>query len=112
MAVSWAVTPDKIEAAIRRIVAAGHPRKIIVFGSAAHADGAAPNDLDLLVVVADDVSSVRKESVRLRRALLGIVMPVDMLVVRESDFGALADRPGLIYREAVREGKIVYEASA
>lgn len=37
-------------------------------------------------------------------------MAIDIVVVRESEFLALADRPGLIYREAVRTGRMVYES--
>jgi hypothetical protein len=34
---------------------------------------------------------------------------MDILVVAESRLSELADTPGLIYREALREGKIVYD---
>jgi hypothetical protein len=38
------------------------------------------------------------------------MMPMDILVVSESKLTALADAPGLIYREALRTGKVVYES--
>lgn len=65
--------------------------------------------LDILVVVDDSVADTRAESVRLRRALRGIDMAMDILVVRASHFEALRDRIGLIYREIVREGQLVFE---
>src|SRR5579863_1177192 len=109
MAPSWAVTSEKIAEAVRRLVEAGRPKRIIVFGSAAR-DPAAANDLDLLVVTRDDLPSPRRESVRLRSALRGLSMPIDILVISERRLAELAEQPGLIYREALRTGRIEYEA--
>ena len=36
-------------------------------------------------------------------------MPMDILVVGEQWLNELAEVPGLIYREALRTGKVVYE---
>lgn len=108
---SWAITPEKIEAAIREIVKIGRPRKVILFGSAVRGEANIHSDLDILVVTGDEIVSPRKESVRIRRALRGILMPMDILVVPESQLQELANQPGLIYREALRNGKVVYETS-
>ena len=35
---------------------------------------------------------------------------MDVLAVREDDFNRLKDKIGLIYREAIRHGEVVYEA--
>jgi hypothetical protein len=43
-----------------------------------------------------------------RRALRGISMPMDILVIPEKRLQELADQPGLVYREAVRHGQVVY----
>ena len=59
-----------------------------------------------------EVESPRKESVRIRQALRGLSMPMDILVISEGRLKELGDRPGLIYREALRSGKVVYEAAA
>jgi hypothetical protein len=69
------------------------------------------SDLDILVVAGDKIDSPRKESVRIRRALKGIVMSMDILVVPENELRKLATVPGLIYREAIKNGKVVYESS-
>ncbi|MDA2938648.1 nucleotidyltransferase domain-containing protein, partial [Acidobacteria bacterium AH-259-A15] len=102
--------PKKIEDAIRRIVKLGQPRKVILFGSVAQGKINKDSDVDLLVVTDNNVESPRKESVRLRRALRGISMPIDILVVPEKRLEELAEQPGLIYREVLRHGKVVYEA--
>jgi hypothetical protein len=39
-------------------------------------------------------------------------MPMDILVISESRLKELADAPGIIYREALREGKVVYDCQS
>ena len=107
---AWAITPEKVELAVRRLVEAGRPRKVILFGSYVQGEPDRDSDLDVLVVTDNSVANARKESARLRAALRGIRMCVDLLVVREGDFNRLKDKIGLIYREAVRHGRVAYEA--
>ena len=106
----WAVTPEKVAGVIQRLIEVGHPRKIILFGSYVRNQVGRDSDLDVLVVADDRIENPRKESVRLRDAVSHIHMCMDILVVRESVFNALRDKLGLIYREASRNGKLVYEA--
>jgi len=87
------------------------PRKVILFGSVVRGEANIPSDLDILVVVGDECISPRKESVRIQQALWGIVMPMDILVISEKKLEELADHPGLIYREILQHGKVVYDAS-
>ena len=110
MQASWTITPEKIDTAIKRIVSVAHPRKVILFGSVVVGKPDIHSDVDILVVTRDEVESSRKESVRIRRALRGITMPMDILVIPEKRLQELAEQPGLVYREAVRHGRIVYEA--
>lgn len=112
MAASWAVTQDKVDAVIERIVEIVNPARVILFGSAARAELHDDSDLDLLVVVSDEVPHPRRESRRLRSALADIRMPMDLLVISERRLRELADQPGLVYGEAVRHGKVVYESPA
>jgi predicted nucleotidyltransferase len=110
MTVAWAVTPEKIDAAVKRIVEVARPRRVILFGSAVRGDGDIPGDLDVLVVVDEEDVDPLKESVRIDKALHGILMPMDILVISVGKLGELADKPGLIYREILRTGRVVYEA--
>lgn len=107
--VPWAVTNDKVRAAVERVVAASSPYAVILFGSYVRSEAKPGSDLDMLVVADDSLEHCRKESARLRRALRGISMPIDILVVRHGDFERLKDVPGLIYQEAVKKGKVAYE---
>ena len=107
---SWAITPEKVDLAVNRLVEAGRPCKIILFGSYVRGETHRDSDLDVLVVAGDAVESTRKEGVRLRHAVRGIRLCLDILVVREGDFNRLKDQIGLIYREALQHGRVVYEA--
>ena len=69
------------------------------------------SDLDILVITGDDIKNTRRESIHIRSALKGIIMAMDILVVQESKLEELANAPGLIYREALKCGKVVYESS-
>lgn len=110
MSVAWAVTPEKIEAAVRTIVRVARPQKVILFGSAVRGEVSIHSDADFLVVVKQDDKDPLKESVRIHEALWGILMPMDILVVSEGELEKLGDKPGLIYREILQTGKVVYEA--
>jgi predicted nucleotidyltransferase len=107
----WVITPEKVQTAIKRIIEVSRPRKLILFGSYVRGNMDLNSDLDILVVTGDDIENPRKESVRIRRALKGIVMSMDILVVPESKLQELVNVPGLIYREAMRDGEVVYESA-
>jgi len=106
----WTLTPEKVDRAVRKIIELGRPTKIILFGSFVKGDTTINSDLDVLVITRDDMTNPRKESVRIRRGLRGISMPIDIIVVSEAKWTQLRDCPGTIYPEILREGKIVYEA--
>lgn len=111
MATKWEVTPEKVEEAVRRIVELARPRRLILFGSYVRGGLTPHSDLDILVVTSGEPQSPRQESVRIRRALRGIPMAMDILVVGEGTLADVAEAPGLIYREALREGRVVYESA-
>jgi predicted nucleotidyltransferase len=106
----WEVTPEKVEAAIRKIVEVARPVKLIVFGSYVRGETNINSDVDFLIVVGDDVKDPRGESVRIREALGEILMPMDILVIPDSRWQEMKEIPGLIYREALKTGEIVYES--
>lgn len=93
---------------IQRLLSVCQPLKIILFGSYARGDEGPDSDIDLLVIL-DGVESTRKESVRLRRALRGLLTPVDIIVASPDQLDRYRNSVGLIYRPALEEGKVVYE---
>ena len=91
----------------RRIVAAANPIKIILFGSRARGTAHPGSDLDLLIIEREPVS-VRQETVRLRRLLRDLEIPVDIIVVGQSFAERYGDIPGSVLYPALREGKVLY----
>ena len=112
MSTAWTVTPEKVKTAVEKIVETARPRQIILFGSYVRGTMHRDSDLDVMVVTGDDIENPRKESVRIRRALKGIAMPMDIVVVPEGWLRDYADTPGLIYREALKNGRVVYDSAA
>ena len=94
---------------VARIVAAAHPVRIILFGSSARGQAGATSDIDVLVVAREDAHR-RKTAQAIYRHLLGSGLPVDVVVARPSDLEKYGQSAGLVYREALREGRDLYVA--
>jgi uncharacterized protein len=107
---AWQITPEKVQMVVQRLIEMANPKKIILFGSYVRGNATRDSDLDVLVVTSHELESPRQESVRLRNSLSDINMPMDIVVVPFSRFEALREKLGLIYREAARHGKVVYES--
>jgi uncharacterized protein len=99
---------NPLEKAIEIIVQVADPDKIILFGSRARGNNSRDSDYDLLVL---------KKSVEKRRKLAqeiylnfeNIGAPVDVIVADLDKYEELKKDPYLIYIEADKEGKVVYE---
>jgi len=102
-------TEGKMQELVRRIVGAVHPLRIILFGSAARGQTMPDSDTDVLVVMPEGTHR-RKTAQRIYRHLLGFGAAVDVVVATTSDLEKYRDSPGLIYREAMREGRELYAA--
>ncbi|MCJ7626523.1 MAG: nucleotidyltransferase domain-containing protein [Anaerolineaceae bacterium] len=99
---------EKLDEITQRILDVSQPEKIILFGSFARGTSTPNSDLDLLVIL-KDVDTPRAESNRLRRALRGLLIPIDIIVASPDQIDRYGDAPGLIYRTALKEGVIIYE---
>lgn len=99
---------DYLPEITRRILEVSDPEKIILFGSHATGNFGPESDLDLCVVM-KEVKSSRAESIRLKRRLRGLLVPVDILVVTSEQLERYRATPGLIYRSLLEEGKVIYE---
>ena len=93
---------------VRRIVAASHPQKVILFGSRARGDARPESDIDLLVV-ADDPQPRSRRASRLYGALSDILIPMDILVYRADEIAEWRNVPQAFVTTAVREGTVLYE---
>ena len=101
--------PDErlLQGVVEKIVAAVHPLRIILFGSAARGEMGPNSDLDLLVVMPDGVHR-RRTAQMLFSSLSGIGVPKDVIVVTRSDLIEYGDNPSLVIFPAMIDGKELY----
>jgi predicted nucleotidyltransferase len=106
----WSGTVDEkvLEQVVKRIVEAVAPEKIIMFGSAARGEMGPDSDLDLLIVKSDVHRLATAQMIE--HSLTGITIPTDIVVATPKDIEVHKNTIGLIYRPALREGKILYAA--
>ena len=109
------MTKTEIQAALdeitRRIVERFRPDRIILFGSYVTGEHTEHSDLDILIVLPVE-GSRRKKANEIDLALVDRVVPLDLIVVTPEQFDRQKDVVGTIIREAVREGKVIYERAA
>ncbi len=91
------------------IDAAQAPAKVILFGSHARGDADEGSDFDFLVIERE-VEDRLAEAVRLRHALRGLRVPVDVIVMDEALAGRRAKVKGTMVDRALREGRVVAES--
>lgn len=92
---------------VAQIVDVSQPEKIILFGSYARGDANEDSDFDLLIIERE-VTARRKESVRIRRALRPLRVPVDILVYSRDEVKRYGNIMGTVLYPALREGKVIY----
>ena len=83
--------------------------KVILFGSYARGDADFDSDVDFLVIE-KVIKDKRKEMTRLRRALLPLRIPVDIIVSDENMIDEIGQLPGTAIYWALKEGKVMYDA--
>lgn len=91
------------EAGKRLLQAAPPGARVILFGSHARGEAGPDSDLDFLVIE-PEVDDAAHESVRLDRALVGIPVPTDIIVVSEASVREWRDVHGTVINAALDEG--------
>jgi len=104
------VSEQKLDEIIRRIVEVAQPEKIILFGSAARGEVGPNSDVHVMVVK----SGVHRKKLAgdIYMKLYGVGHAVDVVVVTPEDIERYGKCPALVIEPALREGKVVYDASA
>ena|SRR6185295_19966349 len=98
-----------IKEVVDRILAVTRPEKIILFGSAATGQMGPDSDLDLLVIE-EGFGNAREESVRLRAALAGVDIPIDIFPMEPGRFEETKNVIGGLAFPANKYGAVIYEA--
>jgi len=94
---------------VGRVLSAAHPRRIILFGSAATGQMTRDSDIDLLVI--EDAPGDRlAERLRIRDALGSFEYPLDVKVMATERFEETKHVIGGIAYPANKYGKVIYEA--
>lgn len=100
---------DVVHEAVKRLTEALPPAaQVILFGSHAHGTASADSDIDFMVVERE-VESRFGEAVRLRAALRGLGVPIDVLVFSRKDVDEWSAARGSVIHEAVSKGRVVAE---
>jgi len=95
----------------RRIVERFHPDRIILFGSYVKGEPTENSDLDMLIVMPVE-GSRRRNANEIDLMLADRVVPIDLIVVTPEQFNRQKDVIGTIIREAVRDGRVIFERAA
>lgn len=92
-----------------RLVERFHPEMVILFGSMARGEETPDSDVDLLVVVrkVDDRRELRNE---MHRAVTGLGLPKDIIVLTLDEWRIKREIPGTIAYPAEHEGRVLYAA--
>lgn len=99
-----------LRVAVKRLVDGFGPDRIILFGSHARGSADAGSDVDLLVVL--PVNGERHSlSLEMDRALKGLNMARDIVILTPEEFENDRQIPGTVARPAWLEGKVLYERS-
>ena len=105
------ISGEQIQQAVKRLVVAAKPSKIILFGSYARGDATEDSDLDLMVIERE-VPNKLNEMVRLRQELRPLRIPVDLLVYSQDYVDEWGHLPGTALYWALHEGKVLHEIRA
>ncbi len=99
-----------LDEVVRRVVEVARPEKVILFGSAARGQLGPRSDLDLLVIA--DTDDRYETAGEIYAGLYGVGIAVDVLVATPEQVERHKDTPGLAYKHALEEGRLVYDAAA
>lgn len=99
---------NPLERVLKVIVARAKPNKVILFGSRATGNFREDSDYDLLVL-RKGAKKNRAVAQDIYRHLRNIGAPVDIIVADLAKYERLKSDPYLVYIQADKYGKVVYE---
>ena len=109
MANKKALSEEKLQEIIRRIVQVAKPGKIILFGSAVRGKMGRNSDVDLLVIKGGEYHQGQLTG-EIYMNLHGVGQAVDVILVTPEQVERYRNTHCLVIAPALREGKEVYHA--
>ena len=101
------VTEQLLDEVVRRVLQAGSPRTIVLFGSRARGDFRADSDLDLLILEDSELPRYQR-SPRYYHALAGLFPAKDIVVYTPEEVKEWSEVPNAFVTAALREGKVLH----
>ena len=95
---------------VRRLVPALEPERIYLFGSRARGDATEDSDYDIMVVVRERVGAGPAMEIEAQRALAGLGVPKDVVVMTRTRFDWLRGARASLPATVEREGRLLYAA--
>ncbi len=104
-----ALSEEKLQEIIRRVVQVTQPERIILFGSAVRGEMGPNSDVDLLVIKRGEFHQGRLTG-EVYMNLHGVGQAVDVILVTPEQVERYRNTRYLVIAPALREGKEVYHA--
>jgi predicted nucleotidyltransferase len=102
------IDANKINEIVNRIANLFNPDMIILIGSYAAGNPSNSSDLDLLVIKDTDLP-YHKRSFDIHKALIGLMVPMDILVYTQNEFEQARNETSSFLSSAIKTSKILYE---
>lgn len=103
---------DHLAEAVRRLVETLAPESVYLFGSVARGEATKDSDCDLMVIVSDSGEPRHRRAQRAYRALRGIPIPVEVLVLTRQEFERQLEVAASLPSAVRHEGQLLYAAGA
>jgi len=102
------ISEPLLQTIVQRLLAAGQPQKIILFGSKARGEAGRDSDYDLLVIENSNQPRYRR-AIPYRRALKDLGISKDIVVWTPGEIAEWQNVSNAFITTALREGAVLYE---